>query len=518
MFICIKYLKKKIMKKILLYVLTLATFSVSAQNRSYVDKDATGNNDGTSWTNAYVQLEDGFVNATTGMEIWVADGTYKRQNANRAYVFSWSADSVKVYGGFSGVETLLLQRDWTTNKTIMSGDIGVVGDASDNCYTVFGGATNGDVVNPLEYGYLDGFFIQDGNANINNSGFGSVGAGFNMFGGGKKMKFHNCEFSNNNAKNATAVYANAGGGNQKHLILDACVIKNNRGRYGVGTQIDCTTNQMNLTITNCLYVNNETKDMGSLGLGTNSIVYIKGNNGMSTFINVDITNTTFANNQNNGTVPSNSRGSIMFYNGSGVSGSSLGKDINIDNCVFWGNTGDTTSVIEHLSTLNNFNSVSITNTISEYPSFPTYATLTNVILQNPLFISNTDFTLQSGSPAIDAGSLIGLSIPLYDLTGNNRVSGAFVDLGCYEFQDGVGIQYINQNLYLNIYPNPTTGQLNFNTNTQINTIEIYNLTGQKVLSFNNTNAININELTNGIYMAKVFTANGSIATRKIIKK
>jgi hypothetical protein len=118
-----------------------------------VDKDATGNNDGTSWEDAYTKLQDALDCVNDGTtkthcngrtlaagynEIWVASGTYypdegvnKTANAV-ANSFTINKDGVKLYGGFDGVgaggtggaqETQRDQRDWDNNRVVLSGDL-----------------------------------------------------------------------------------------------------------------------------------------------------------------------------------------------------------------------------------------------------------------------------------------------------------------------------------------------------------------------------------------------------------
>jgi parallel beta-helix repeat protein len=56
-----------------------------------------------------------------------------------------------------------------------------------------------------------------------------------------------------------------------------------------------------------------------------------------------------------------------------------------------------------------------------------------VISADPLFTSATDFRLQPGSPAIDAGNDGAPNLPGTDLAGNPRIVNV-VDIGAYEFQ------------------------------------------------------------------------------------
>ena len=50
-------------------------FTVYAQ--IFVDTSAQGNNTGTSWDNAYIDLQDAIASSQEGDSIWVATGTYK---------------------------------------------------------------------------------------------------------------------------------------------------------------------------------------------------------------------------------------------------------------------------------------------------------------------------------------------------------------------------------------------------------------------------------------------------------
>lgn len=94
----------------------------------HVDRDATGANNGSGWTNAFVSLQDALAAAGGGDEIWVAAGVYYPDEAAGADTGSRTTpfrlvDGVDVYGGFAGTETNRDARAPLIHVTILSGDV-----------------------------------------------------------------------------------------------------------------------------------------------------------------------------------------------------------------------------------------------------------------------------------------------------------------------------------------------------------------------------------------------------------
>ena len=94
-----------------------------------VDADASGPSfNGLSWTTAYTNVQDALAAATTGNEIWVAEGVYypdegAGQTAGNQTASFFLESGVAIYGGFAATETLRTQRDWDTHITVLSGDL-----------------------------------------------------------------------------------------------------------------------------------------------------------------------------------------------------------------------------------------------------------------------------------------------------------------------------------------------------------------------------------------------------------
>ena len=93
--------------------------------RCYVKASAPGpTHDGNSWATAYAHLYDATA-LTTCKEIWVAAGFYTPHPISPGPIYYGLGllSTTAVYGGFSGFETSLSQRDWKNNVSVLSGDV-----------------------------------------------------------------------------------------------------------------------------------------------------------------------------------------------------------------------------------------------------------------------------------------------------------------------------------------------------------------------------------------------------------
>lgn len=197
MFICVNLFIMT--KKLLFLFLILLSFN-SFSAIIYVKNGGTGN--GTSWNLAYGNLQTALLNASSGDEIWVKQGTYTpstTQNINDSFVFK---DGVKIYGGFDGTELSLDNRADTTGKTTtLSGDLG----NNLNTKIIF------KVINATSLDNLiDGFTIKDANNIILD--YESCGAAFYIF--NSTIKIQNSIIRENFSQATDYIsdgYNNAGG-------------------------------------------------------------------------------------------------------------------------------------------------------------------------------------------------------------------------------------------------------------------------------------------------------------------
>ena len=175
--------KNKVLNVVLVTVMLVASLGLgtlgagavlakSAGDLFYVDASAAGANNGTSWADAYTDLQAA-LRAIAGGEIWVAEGVYyPGESGERPAAFQLK-NGVAIYGGFPPGGGGFEDRDPTLFFSVLSGDI----DRNDpvNAYGVvtepakISGNNSYHVVKVIETdasAVLDGFVITAGNADF----------------------------------------------------------------------------------------------------------------------------------------------------------------------------------------------------------------------------------------------------------------------------------------------------------------------------------------------------------------
>jgi len=231
----------------------------------YVDHDANGLNDGSSWENAYTFLQDGLSYARSDPnadEVRVAQGTYK-PDANSAdpngsgdrYATFELISGASLIGGYAGFgEPDPNIRNIQLYETTLSGD--VKGDDEPNFVNNVENSYNVVHISWSEgNAILDGFTITSGNAN--GSYPFSIGGGICNYSGGKLLLI-NCTLRNN--------YTIAGGGvyilygeNQTKII--SCLFIQNMSQYNAGALY---LYESSPTIIDCIFIQNSGSHGGAI--------------------------------------------------------------------------------------------------------------------------------------------------------------------------------------------------------------------------------------------------------------
>ena len=443
-----------------------ASLTILSEDTIHVDQEASGNGDGSSWANAFTDLQAALGAADASDQVWVTAGVYT-PGASRMSTFKL-IPGVDLYGGFAGSELSREQRDWTINKTILSGDL----DKNDGSDNRFNEENSYHVVTGANDAVLDGFTVTGGNANgeIYPQSYGGGVLNF-----GTSPILLNCTIVGNSAKsNGGGMYCHS---STNGVTVENCRFSRNSARSGGGlaytgsfvSMIDSSVtsnsadfaggmrnSDANLTMVNCLVLKNSSSSHG--GGISNSLT------------TATLTNCVIARNTTNGTGGgmNNSSSSphlvncTLFGNFAQRGGGAIHNwnfaSAMLRNCISWNNT-TSGGISEEIS----FNSDSTAEVqyscikggylgIGNIDADPLF-----VNLDGPDDIIGTDddnFRLQPGSPAIDAGNNeIDIDpdtdgpqqIFDIDLGGNPRLiddpqtadTGAgkapIIDMGAYEF-------------------------------------------------------------------------------------
>ncbi len=237
-------------------LLSIGVASVSAQ--VYVDASATGNNDGTSWANAYTDLTNAIMSTPEGGEVWVAEGIYYPggDSPSRDTSFTLPHD-MKLYGGFSGTETELPQRDFESNLTQLSGDHN--GDDIVNNFSTNRNDNSRHVMFISEAitseALIDGFVITNGSSDDSSSEADlRRGGGILSYG---TPSISNCVFTQNFGWFGGGLYPRVNSTDES-LRISNCTFSANAAGFGAGIYV----NQISCVISSCIFLENVAEDTG----------------------------------------------------------------------------------------------------------------------------------------------------------------------------------------------------------------------------------------------------------------
>ena len=356
----------------------------------YVKPGGNDSNAGTSWSQAYQTLQKAIEVAVAGDEIWLAAGTYyptkdiagsSSPADARAKTF-FINKNIAIYGGFNGTESSLTQRNWRTNIATLSGNLGAVGDDSDNAYhVVYIQGVSGSML-------LDGVAITKGNANGSINGASGLGGGI-------------------------LVYAT--GGITSEPAINNCRIYDNRatGGGGAGT-VSITSGSSLPTFTNCLFENNVASSRAG------AVYSLSDGNNLGTPFSISVFEyCTFYNNDSPGTTKVGHSRAI----------NDGGSTVTFDKCIIWGDPTGT-----YLSS-DVFSDLRLENSLSKGGCTTNLICAGTILNVDPLFVNAAggNLRLTAGSPAADVsgGEYYTGSPTGKDYDGNNRPVGCY-DYGAFE--------------------------------------------------------------------------------------
>ncbi|MEL6924744.1 MAG: hypothetical protein AAFO94_11925, partial [Bacteroidota bacterium] len=258
---------------LLLFICSFGTKQNFAQTIYYVDFSATGNADGTTWTDAYPNLQQALLNPllSSGDEIWVAKGTYRPAVSDQDSAFVLT-DGVALYGSFAGTETAVSQRDLTQDTTYLDGDL-----LEDDNRTGGSNAENSRTIvyckNVSSTTILDGFVISSGNAASGSDAFSPKASGGGIFIDASNANvsaptIRNCTVRNNEALFGGAMFINGAFDGTASPTIDNCNFKDNYASndgaaiYNSGFNSGTPGRGGNPTIRYCRFTGNDTNASG----------------------------------------------------------------------------------------------------------------------------------------------------------------------------------------------------------------------------------------------------------------
>lgn len=399
-----------------------------------VDSSATGTNDGSSWANAFDNLEDAlrFHDPSPPTEVWVAKGIYypdeggANQDNDKQASFHTKTGLI-LLGGFSGSEISSDQRVPLTNPTILSGDLeqddidpdgdGLITRSED----LVGVCSNAAIYlsSGVENALIDGFIFTAGSGvsafnaegTISNCRF--LGGKTGIYGSRCTLNVRDCLFS-------FLTEACLSGSRDSILNIERCHFTETTGPCVFTSSTSISTN-----ITNCRF-----EKLCYPGFGRGRCIEHKGDGTLTLRSSLILGGTLVSASEAMIRVDSPSETGIFNCT---FAGSNLPTLINTDatpgaltftNNIVWSTAG--APQVDHPS-------ATMTHCLIRNESPAGVGNLNGLAAQNdPNFVdpANGDYRLADGSPAVNAGDN-SVVVETTDLQGAPRIV-AIVNLGAFE--------------------------------------------------------------------------------------
>ena len=386
----------------------------------YVDDDAIGANNGSSWMDAYNCLQDALTDANSAekpVEIGVAQGLYNPDQGRGKVLHDQKAtfqliNGVTLKGGFAGFgKPDPNARDVSFYETVLSGDLkgndvvvnypqNLLDESSrnDNSYCVVTSSMT------LKMAVLDGFTITAGSHHgmCNKNGSPTVinctfhgnlaerwGGGLYNNNGSPSLK--RCTFSQNSAKYGGGMWNSKGS-----PVLTFCTFRGNSARYGGAIY---NYDNSHPQISNCTFSGNSAK----YGVG----IYSNKN------CRPKITNCTFTGNSadNKGGVIHNIHYSRLI----------------LTNSILWDNAPDEDEIVNYVMSSSTVSYCNVQDGAGQLWFGE------GCIDADPLFVGADNLRLLPGSPCIDAGDNTAVSFEIAtDIDYKQWFANNTVDMGAFE--------------------------------------------------------------------------------------
>ncbi len=545
----------------------IAPVCVAPVSRIYVDANAAGGT-GSSWSCAMKELSAAITlaNANPAIKsIWVADGVYKpTTGTDRTISMTTLRADLKILGGFAGGEANEADANPAVNASIISGDIGVPNDMSDNSYRLLNIGGRAASPNGL---VIDGFIFERANADAPGDGDRSVGPAIHSYlvSASTPVNIRRTIFRNNYGRATGAIFLH-----QTNITFDSCrFVGNTTNGAGGGVLVY----QASPLFNNCVFAGNSATNAGggfygNYGTASFSKTTFSGNSagtGGGIYANRYTTSVTngvfnantsvsggggmFIHNGSNSTVTN----STFFKNTAASSGGAIvlveaNSSINAANNIFYMNTanGMATGAGSDITNFTGGSNVYANNILQMNTSVPADNggnIRNNTRGTNPMFVNEASaigadmmwgtgddgLALNNASPAKNTGDNA-LAPAGTDITNSPRIVCIIVDKGAYENQGPCGGVANLEEFVENVKPNSANGIVAnpFNNDLQIRYmgnekagVSVSAISGKSMFTLSNIKQgithVDATSWSSGMYEVVITTASGKRSNFKVVK-